>query len=96
MARQPQSRPDIPPEPTKPTKTRFFDTRELNPDRYAMDFKKISDEVLAHLAATPGVNLTVRVEIEATTSEGFDQNRVRTISENANQLKFEQSGFEET
>jgi hypothetical protein len=77
-------------------KKRFFGTKELSPDRYAMDFKKITDEVLAHLASTPGVHLKVRIEIEATVATGFDEAQVRTVSENAQTLKFEQSGFEES
>ncbi len=85
----------MPPPPPKPLKTRYFGTKELPVDRYALDFKKISDEVIAHLAATPGINLTVRIEIDAHTREGFDDTRVRAVSENATQLKFEQSGFEE-
>ncbi len=94
--RTPDGRVDpTPPIPPKPAKTRYFGTKELLADRYALDFKKISDEVIAHLAATPGVDLTVRIEIEATSSAGFDDSRVRTVSENANQLRFDQSGFEE-
>lgn len=76
-------------------KKRFFGTKELNPDLYAVDFKKVADEVLAHLR-TAGVHLTVRVEIEATSTTGFDEAKVRTVSENANTLKFEQSGFEDS
>jgi predicted AAA+ superfamily ATPase len=81
--------------PAKPSKKRYFGSRELTADRYALDFKKISDEVIAHLAAAPGVRLTVRLEIEASTPEGFDDARARTVSENATQLKFDQSAFEE-
>jgi len=55
----------------------------------------VADEVLAHLR-TEGVHLTVRVEIEATSTTGFDETKVRTVSENANTLKFEQSGFEDS
>lgn len=76
-------------------KTRFFGVKKLDPDRYAMDFKKVADEVLSHLAATPGAQLTVRIDIEATTAGGFEESRIRTVSENATTLKFEQSGFEE-
>lgn len=76
-------------------KKRFFGTKELNPDRYAMDFKKVTDEILTHLTAVPGVQLKVTLEIEATTDTGFDESKVRTVSENAKTLKFEQSGFEE-
>lgn len=76
-------------------KRRFFGTRTFNPDRYAGDFKKITDEVLAHLAAVPGVHLTVSLEIEAIAEEGFDEEKVRTVGENARTLKFDQHGFEE-
>ena len=64
-------------------------------DRYASDFKKLADEILSPLGATPGVTLTVTIEIEATAPEGFDDAKVRTVSENASTLKLEQSGFEE-
>lgn len=78
-----------------PKKTRFFGSKELDQQRYAVDFKKVAEEVLAHLAATPGANLSVRIEIEATTPQGFDETKIRTVSENARTLKFEQSDFEE-
>ncbi|GAA1834994.1 Swt1 family HEPN domain-containing protein [Luedemannella flava] len=93
-----------PPGPTPPSsgppartndKTRYFATKQLSADRYGTDFKKIADEIIAHLAAVSDVHLAVRIEIEATTPTGFDPNRVRTISENATTLKFEQSSFEE-
>lgn len=74
--------------------TRYFGVRALDPQRYAQDFAKLAQEVVAHLAATPGVSLEVRVEISATAPDGFDENRVRTVSENAAVLKFEQTGFE--
>ena len=79
----------------RPSKTRFFGSKRLQADRYASDFKKLADEVLGPLGATPGVTLNVTIEIEATTSDGFDDAKVRTVSENATTLKFEQSGFEE-
>ena len=82
--------------PTTPGKTRFFGSKRLQADRYASDFKKLADEVLGPLGATPGVTLNVTIEIEATTTAGFDDAKVRTVSENAATLKFEQSGFEES
>lgn len=50
--------------------------------------------MLAHLGATDGVKLTVRLEIEAEAPIGFDDAQVRTASENATTLKFEANGFE--
>ncbi|HKF81438.1 MAG TPA: Swt1 family HEPN domain-containing protein [Solirubrobacterales bacterium] len=75
--------------------TRFFGSKRLSGERYAMDFKNVADEVLAHLASVPGATVTITLEIEATTPEGFDESQVRVVSENATTLKFEQSGFEE-
>lgn len=82
--------------PPIPLKTRFFGTKRLSQDRYANDFKQIADEILAHLAANPGVEINLTVEVEAIASDGFEDGQVRTISENAGTLKFDQSGFEES
>lgn len=54
-----------------------------------------ADEVITHLRQ-PGTDLVVKIEIEATDAAGFDESEVRTVSENAKTLKFDQSGFEET
>ena len=80
---------------TKP-KTRFYGVKTLNSDKIAMDFKNIADEVIANLRAADGTALTVRIEIEATNLVGFEDGKVRTVSENARTLKFDQSGFEES
>jgi hypothetical protein len=80
---------------TKP-KTRFYGVKTLNSDKIAMDFKNIADEVIANLRAEDGTELTVRIEIEATNKTGFQDGKVRTVSENAKTLKFDQSGFEES
>ncbi|WP_310964088.1 DUF499 domain-containing protein [Nocardioides terrisoli] len=80
---------------TKP-KTRFYGVKTLNSDKIAVDFKNIADEVIANLRAADGTALTVRIEIEATNLVGFEDGKVRTVSENARTLKFDQSGFEES
>lgn len=76
-----------------PAKTRFFGAKTLNPDKIALDFKSIAEEVLAHLRGDASV--VVRIEIEATAPGGFDEAKIRTVSENAKTLKFDQAGFEE-
>lgn len=76
-------------------KTRFYAVKSLNADKIAFDFKNIADEVLTHLRDQDGTELTVRIEIEATNPAGFDDSKVRTVTENARTLKFDQSGFEE-
>jgi hypothetical protein len=56
----------------------------------------VNDEILAHLASSPNVRLRVTIEIEATMDAGFDESKIRTISENADVLRFDESGFEES
>lgn len=88
--------PDPKPKEADPkAKTRFFGVKTLRSDRIAVDFKNIADEIIAHLRADSGIQLTVRLEIEASDTDGFDESKVRTVSENAKTLQFDQSGFEE-
>jgi hypothetical protein len=84
-----------PPPPTPDAKTRFYGVKTLSPDKIALDFKNIADEVIAHLREQ-GTELVVKIEIEATDITGFAESTVRTVSENAQTLKFDQSGFEES
>ena len=77
-----------------PPKTRFYGVKTLSSDKIALDFKNIAEEILAHLRDT-GAHLIVKVEIEAIDAGGFDEGKIRTVSENAQTLKFDQSGFEE-
>jgi len=50
--------------------------------------------VLQHLAAADGVALEVTVEVTAVKPEGFSDDKVRVVLENARTLKFDQFGFE--
>lgn len=75
--------------------TRFYGVKTLRPDKIALEFKNVADEVLSHLRSGETTQVTVRIEIEATDVEGFNENRVRTVSENATTLKFDQASFEE-
>jgi hypothetical protein len=75
-------------------KTSYFGARKLDAQRCAPDFSKVDTEVLQHLAAKAGVQLHNRIEIEAHAREGFDDSRIRTVSENATTPKFNQSSFE--
>ena len=74
-------------------KTRYFGVKTLNPNGIAMDFKNISDEVLAHLKESD-TTVSVRIEIEATNTAGFDDAKIRTVAENARTLNFDQSDFD--
>jgi len=76
-------------------KTRYYGVKELRPEKAAVDFASISNEILQYLRGINETSLEIRVEIEATNSAGFTEDDIRTISENSAQLKFDQSGFEE-
>ncbi|MBZ4613710.1 ATP-binding protein [Mycobacterium avium subsp. hominissuis] len=78
-----------------PPMTRFYGVKTLSADKVALEFKNVVEEVISHLRDT-GTQLVVKIEIEATDAAGFDESKIRTVSENAHTLKFDQSGFEET
>lgn len=63
-------------------------------ERYGRDLTRISQEVLQHLAALDGVDLDITVEIRAHMTDGFPEDKVRVILENARALKFDHSTFE--
>jgi hypothetical protein len=66
-----------------------------NPKSNAVDFSKIINEILQPPAGVDGTRLEVRVEVTAVNPTGFDEPKRRTVSENAETLRFEQHGFEE-
>jgi hypothetical protein len=86
---------DLPKESGELLKSRYFGVVELDPERNARDFGRISTEVLAQFLAIEGSQVEVTVEIRATTKDGFSDDKIRIVSENARTLKFKQSGFEQ-
>lgn len=64
-------------QPNSPRHHQQIGAFRLNSERYGVDFKKIADEILTHLTATPGVELSIRVEIDAHAPDGFTENTIR-------------------
>lgn len=58
------------------------------------DTGRIADEVLTHLATLPNSRVKISIEIEVEMPEGAPEHVRRTVSENAQILKFETQGFE--
>jgi predicted AAA+ superfamily ATPase len=82
-------------DPTEARKPRrFHGTVELDPQRVGRDAGKIAEEVIAHLTSLVGADVTVRLDIEATTPSGVPDNVVRVVTENCRTLKFTSQGFE--
>ncbi len=81
--------------PPAPRNTRFFGTVSLDPERYGRDINRLYQEVIQHLAAPECVELEITVEITASKKDGFPDDKIRIVSENARTLKFDQFGFED-
>lgn len=74
----------------------FRGSVRLDTMRPVKHFGDISKEVLDHLAAQVGADVEVRVEVVVKKADGFPDNTVRTVTENARTLKFDDaSGFSE-
>jgi hypothetical protein len=73
---------------------RFFGLVEVDATTATMDFSTIVNEVIQHFAVQAGTDVTITVEVEARSSQGFDAAFQRTISENCAVLKFRKPSFE--
>lgn len=76
-------------------KKQFYASIELDPVKAKMQFATIVDEVVQQFTAKLGVEVTISVEIQAKSRDGFDESLQRSIKENCNFLKFGSSEFEE-
>ncbi len=84
------------PHPDRKQKQQFYGTIDLNPVKAKMDFAMIVDEVVEQFTSKLGVDVTISVEIQAKSKEGFDEAMQRTIKENCNVLKFNNAEFEDS
>ncbi len=82
-------------EPAGPrAKTRLFGVLRVDPHKYGRDLTRLQQEILPHLADPDTGDLTITVEVEATRPDGFPDDKIRIVTENARVLKFEQSDFD--
>ena len=81
----------------RPAPVRVFrGSVELDHDRPVKHFGDISKEILDHFASQVGVDLEVQIVISAKKPDGFSDHIVRTVTENARTLKFDDgAGFSE-
>jgi hypothetical protein len=68
---------------------------DLDTTRINRDVQKYVEEIIQHLTSVDGARVTVSLEVQADSAEGFTQQTVRTISENCRTLRVRDSGFEE-
>jgi len=83
------------PHPPAPKNVRFFGVAKLDPELPQKSFTKIYQELVQHLSAVEGADVQITIEISAERAEGFPEDKVRIVSENARVLKFESFGFED-
>lgn len=74
---------------------RFHGSVQLDPVRMSRDAMTIAESVVQHLAALEGAAVTVTIEIQAEVPGGAPDHVIRTVTENARTLKFDQAGFED-
>jgi predicted AAA+ superfamily ATPase len=85
---------DPDPEPG-PKNIRFYGVADLNPELPQKSFTRIYTELVQHLSAVEGTELELTLEITARNPDGFPEDKVRIVSENARVLKFDSFGFED-
>ena len=83
-------------EPVKSiAKRSFYGTIDLDPLTAKMKFADIVDEIVQQFTTKTGVNVSISVEIQADSKDGFDESLQRTIKENSNVLGFGSAEFED-
>ena len=73
--------------PQAANRTHFFARAELNPLKAKMEFGNIFDEIITQFSEKSGVTVHLSIEIDATATEGFDENLQRSVNENSKVLK---------
>ncbi len=76
-------------------KKQFYGSVELDAVKAKIDFATIVNEIVEQFTAKLGVEVTISVEIQAKTKDGFDEALQRTIKENCNVLHFNSAEFDE-
>ena len=84
-------------ESIKLNKTRFYGSIELDAkDRFLSNLNTIDENIIKHLRQLNNSQVKIIIEIDAKHHDGFSDDIMRTIKENANTLKFKIFGFEES
>ena len=77
------------------SKKRYYASTALDPLRFTSLAGQIGENIIAHLQAHKDAKVKITVEIQADSDSGFNDDLVRTVSENSNTLNINQHGFED-
>jgi hypothetical protein len=76
---------------------RFYGVASIDdPSRLGRDAGRIATEIVAHLAGLMGTETEVTIEIRATNDDGFPDDVINIVTENAAALRFRIHGFEKS
>jgi len=75
--------------------THFYMSAALDNTRINRDVQRLVEEVISQFTSTPGVQLTVSLEVDVKSLDGISPKTVRDISENCRTLKVKTFGFDE-
>ncbi|MNS55190.1 hypothetical protein D3C72_880170 [compost metagenome] len=79
---------------SKALPTQFYASTELDPVKAKMQFATLVDEVIQQFTAKHGVNVTISIDIQASSAGGFDDSVQRSVKENCTVLKVNTYEFE--
>jgi hypothetical protein len=94
LASPPAGRSSRGPDGTPPRPRRFRGSAAIRPGLLGPDASRIAEEIVAHLTALPGTTTEITVEIRSASADGFPEDVMRTVTENAAALKFAEHHFE--
>src|SRR5262249_27549956 len=77
----------------RPRLQRFYGVISVDPERLGRDAGRIAEEVVAHLNGVVGTETEIVIEIRSVNNEGFPEEVVRIVNENAITLRFRHHDF---
>jgi uncharacterized protein len=75
-------------------RNQFYATVDLDAVTAKLKFAEIVDEIVQQFTAKLGVEVSISVEIQAKSREGFDEGLQRSVNENCNVLRFSNAEFD--
>ncbi|MBR3354573.1 MAG: DUF499 domain-containing protein [Oscillospiraceae bacterium] len=80
--------------PVKPMNTHFYMSTKVDNTRINRDVNNYVQEIIQHLSAVDGAEVSIRLEVEVVAKDGIPSNTVRTVSENCRTLKVDDFSFD--
>jgi hypothetical protein len=89
-----RSSPPVGGHPKPPRPRRFYAKITLDPNRPTPQVSNIAQSILSELDRARGTTITLVLDIDATTSDGFPEDVESVVRDNATSLRIADFGFE--